>query len=120
MDYGREFLTDFFEAEGFTFEEVESGDPSGYQARCRINLRVMQRMAQRLPVSPFTGYAFFPEKLQKEGGLHLGPRKLIFATTPDKRENELLISEGIFSRLLSYKDLRNKGEDFLEQYMSEW
>ncbi len=119
-DYGRSYLSDFFEAEGFTFEEVESGDRRGYEARCRINLRVMQRVAQQLPVSPFKGYMFFPDKLQKHGGLQLGPRKLIFATTPGKREDELLTSEGIFSRLLSYKDLRNKGEDFLEQYMSDW
>ncbi len=80
----------------------------------------MQRVAQQLPVSPFKGYMFFPDKLQKHGGLQLGPRKLIFATTPGKREDELLTSEGIFSRLLSYKDLRNKGEDFLEQYMAGW
>jgi hypothetical protein len=110
----------FFEAEGISYDEIASDAPGGYEARCRINLRVMQRTAQHLPVNPHPTPMVLPDKIRKDGGLRLGPRKLIFATTPGRFEDDLLTDESVFSRLLSYKDLRDKDEHFLEHYMFEW
>jgi hypothetical protein len=60
------------------------------------------------------------DKLQTDGGLRLGPRKLVFAAEPDQAQNDLLTDESVFSRLLSYHKLRDKDERFLERYMFEW
>jgi hypothetical protein len=113
------WLCEFLEAEGFTIEEIESAT-TGYAARCRLNVRIMQRIAQELPVNPYRGTSFFLEKFQSEGGLQLGPRNLIFATEPCRGENELLTSERVNSRLLSYDKLRKLKDDYLDRYLFSW
>ena len=83
----------------------------------------MQRVALQLPVNPYRDsmFAILAEKFQTEGGLRLGPRKLIFSTEPSPAENDLLTDEGVFCRLLSYHKLRSKrNEAYLEHYMSSW
>lgn len=120
---GKAWLARFLESENMLLNQVESGTTEGYKARCRINLRVMQRVAQQLPVKPYRESMLggFVEKFQTDGGLKVGPRKLIFSTEPGPSENALLTEEGVFSRLLSYHKLRRKrNKAYLEEYMSSW